>query len=95
MTSTLVEISYRMAAQHARINDMHLRRLLGQWVSEFEPTAYYDRDGNLIGLGANENPAAGVVLGVLNWKPLLQEIMKRCGIDGALPMIVTRDLGYD
>lgn len=42
--------SWERARERAWKDDQTLRRLLGRWVSELEPSAVYSQDGRLIGL---------------------------------------------
>jgi hypothetical protein len=57
-------------------DDATLRRMLGRWVSECEPSAAY-QNGNLVGLCARDDALGRVYVHADPFRPMVQEYVGR------------------
>lgn len=72
--STIWEIAARMSAWHAKTTDHTVRKLLGRWVSEFEPCAVF-RGGTVVGLCVAGDPTTTIVVHASCVPDLFREIL--------------------
>lgn len=92
---THVEIAMRLAHAKAQHDERIVRSLLGQWVSEFEPSIAY-HNGEVIGLCVAGDPSGSIPVRVFDTRPTLKALMRSMGMADDLPTITFgADLGFD
>lgn len=93
--STRDEIIMRMQIAKAKRDENTVRHLLGQWVSELEPSIAM-RDGEIIGLCVAGDPTGSIPVRVMDMRPVLREMMRLTGLPDDPPTVTFAcDLGYD
>ena len=85
----------RAAMAKAAHDERIIRHLLGQWVSEFEPSIAM-RNGEVIGLSVANDPSGSIPVRVMDMRPMVRLMMRAAGVSDEIPSISFRqDLGFD
>jgi hypothetical protein len=76
VTDTATEIAWKMMMYKAKRDEAVIRRMMGQWVSELEPSVAYQH-GNVVGLCGADDPFGRVYVHADPFRPMVKEFFGR------------------